>query len=240
MAIFTTSPIVGSISGTVGGQTFVSAPRANVVRPRRRKTVAHTALAYESKTRFAVARSLWFAMTNAARDAWRQVAQQNPVPNRLGVRRPRSGWQTFVKYYPYGIASGAADILPPAFSTSNIIQRLSLTSTIAGATDAVTYAATKFTGGTGYTHYDIDFAFTMSENQPHFWKGWRQIVTQHVITPPDLHLNAEIIATFGFMPPENSWIALRYRATGSWLPTPWTQITLQRRAGTVRASTDDA
>lgn len=97
MAIFSTGPIVGSISGNVGGVSFANSRRSRVIRKAKRAspTTKSRQLAQQSILKNAVAR--WQALDTDSRNAWKNAASHIPTPNRLGTSSPMSGYNYFLK-----------------------------------------------------------------------------------------------------------------------------------------------
>lgn len=108
MAIFRPSALVQNISGSVGGVTFALGPRGSILkhRPARRKTAPEMLIPWnqESSTDTMPAgqiltelKTAWQNLTDTQRLSWRNLAQQLPTRNRLGIRRPLSGFQLFLQ-----------------------------------------------------------------------------------------------------------------------------------------------
>jgi hypothetical protein len=97
MAIFKTGPIVGGISGSVGGVTFTNAKQGGNIRLRPIKTEKQSV--YNQTARAAYARTIraWRSLTDTQRTAWRTAATTLPTTNRLGQFRALSGFQLYCK-----------------------------------------------------------------------------------------------------------------------------------------------
>lgn len=97
MAIYTPGPVVGAISGNLGGVSFVNGKGSKVIRHARRagrQANAQTALASSLTARFARA---WSGLTDLHRASWNTYAANRTHSNRLGVDRPLSGYQEWMK-----------------------------------------------------------------------------------------------------------------------------------------------
>ena len=99
MAIFQSGPIVGPISGNVGGACFVNTSGSNVIRQARRPSPADSQLQRIAQSRLLAAATAWRALTVLEQTAWRTYAQNIPLSNRLGTTRLISGYQTFLKIH---------------------------------------------------------------------------------------------------------------------------------------------
>lgn len=132
MAIFKTGSIVGAISGTVGGANFANTRGSSVVRKPRRSSPLKSQsnkLHQSNVQRFSLA---WRELTPGERDAWKTWANNRPRPNRLGVSRYLSGYQSFMGYHLFR-ANTRSDIviLPPQDFVSQGLKNFTMTSTIA-------------------------------------------------------------------------------------------------------------
>ncbi len=108
MAIYTPS-IIGSISGDLAGASFVNARGSKVVRQKRRPSPNNTQDERENQNLLARAVITWNESTELRKQAWRNYAALNPLPNRLGIKRPISGYNMFLKLHiPFSL------LLPPA------------------------------------------------------------------------------------------------------------------------------
>jgi hypothetical protein len=115
MALFLPSPLVGAISGKVGGCTFVAGGRGRRVQgpascPRRR-SLAQTM----ARSRMHWARRAWGQLTDAQRTSWRLAAAGYGRTDRLGQERAYTGFELFVlvNLGQYGWA-GTVVTSPPA------------------------------------------------------------------------------------------------------------------------------
>lgn len=98
MAIFRNSPIVGSISGSVGGSNFVAGRGSPVVRQRGLKSRNTSAFAQAAQAKNALVRVLWRQLSANSRLAWNIGANNLSRTNRLGVQRRISGWQFYMSH----------------------------------------------------------------------------------------------------------------------------------------------
>lgn len=118
MAIFRPGPLVGAISGPVGGVDFVAASKGTIVRQRRRRTIPSSPRLQRSQTRFTQNTRLWSRMEPSTRNAWDSAAAGFTLPNRLGQHVHLSGFQLFMKYRPNSnFPPDATNFLPPSLAT---------------------------------------------------------------------------------------------------------------------------
>ncbi len=99
MAIFSTGPTVGAISGTVGGANFANTRGSKTVRRRRRSSPNKSAGHRIAQGRMQNFVAAWRGLTPDQRAAWDTYAAGRPRPNRIGVSRPISGYQEFLSYH---------------------------------------------------------------------------------------------------------------------------------------------
>ncbi len=109
MAIFRTGPLIGGISGSIGGVTFVNARGSKVVRfrPPKRKTEQQFRIAGTPGARAALAITVkaWGNLSDANRINWQAAARDFNFTNRLGQSSALSGLQFFIKVnYPSALA----------------------------------------------------------------------------------------------------------------------------------------
>lgn len=114
MAIFSHSPIVGAVSGTIGSSVFVRGKSGPVIRKRApvRHTKSEAQLGIRSALR--LLRAGWHALSDADRTAWRSYAEDRPFPNRLNSLRLISGFNHFVRTnYQRALAALPLRTTPP-------------------------------------------------------------------------------------------------------------------------------
>ena len=97
MAIVRLGPIVGGISGALGGVVFVNSKRSLVARrppTTRRKSSPFLA---RSRSRMAQLRNHWHTLTTNQQTRWSSAASQIESTNALGLSSPISGFEYFIK-----------------------------------------------------------------------------------------------------------------------------------------------
>lgn len=96
MAIIRTGPVVGAISGSIGGVTFVAGARGSVarIRPQRPRTSSPAQNGARSRANNSLV--LWVALDDDERTAWQTAAKLHPSTNRVGETSPRNGFTYFM------------------------------------------------------------------------------------------------------------------------------------------------
>lgn len=97
MAIIRTGPIVGAISGSIGGVTFVVGSRAAVVRPRPTRRPRVSSFKRTSDSLFANIRHSWADLTDLQQSGWNVLGPTLSRVNRLGQTSPLNGFEAFVR-----------------------------------------------------------------------------------------------------------------------------------------------
>lgn len=106
MAIFRPGPLVSAVSGDIGGINFVSSSHGHYIR--RKATVCNRDTERQLYRRTAINfyATVWRAMNATQRSAWVTAAWYLLWPNRLGIHRRITPWQSFLKWnlplYPGG------------------------------------------------------------------------------------------------------------------------------------------
>ncbi|KKM73427.1 hypothetical protein LCGC14_1410640 [marine sediment metagenome] len=97
MAIIRTGPLVGGISGKIGGVVFVNARRGLVARPAPRVTRPSSPFLQRSKARMHNLRRHWATLTALQQDLWNTAARDVLSTNRIGLSSPMTGFTYFIK-----------------------------------------------------------------------------------------------------------------------------------------------
>lgn len=113
MAIIRPSPIVGAISGSLGGQTFVNSKTGLIARIRTHHRPNQAANLLAQHTRFATVSRRWRTITTQDREAWKALARQSPQTNRLGVTSPRTGYGLYLAVNLNSIRQGGLFLAKP-------------------------------------------------------------------------------------------------------------------------------
>ena len=112
MAIFLPSPVIGAISGNLGGACFVLSKSGPVIRQRIRRTRQGDARHAQMRAAVQRFRIAWRDLSEEQRTSWRQSAISFPFTNRLGVTSTLSGFQLFMKLNLFTYDEPNIGILP--------------------------------------------------------------------------------------------------------------------------------
>lgn len=99
MALFIPGPLLGGISGNLGGVNFTHGKYGPYVRTIAKKTNKHTPLQYESRRKIQRAATWWAELAEDDRQAWRAAAGRMLYRNRMGMVRLMSGYQLFCEMF---------------------------------------------------------------------------------------------------------------------------------------------
>ena len=97
MAIFRNGALVGAISGSLGGVTFVAGQGSPVVRLRPAKNHKTSTLASGQNARFHNAQKHWAGLTALQRLNWDTYAQTFAATDALGVQRAMTGFRMYLR-----------------------------------------------------------------------------------------------------------------------------------------------
>lgn len=123
MAIFRPGPLIGAISGVVGGAAFVVASRGTIVRQTRRRTSTSSVNLQRSQSDFTATIRLWPQMLPSTRAAWNAAASSYFTTNRLAERVHLSGFQLYMKFRRNSAQpNDLINFLPPSLSTQASIE----------------------------------------------------------------------------------------------------------------------
>lgn len=139
MAVFTPGPVIATISGSIGGNTYSRNRGGPYIRTRAIPITSTTPEALAAKTRFTDASQDWQDLTLGERTAWQQFADANPVINALGKPIILSGAQAFIGIHARMAAAGDIPITdPPIIAAADPLSSLTLNADIGlGAVELV-------------------------------------------------------------------------------------------------------
>lgn len=98
MAIAKTGPIIGALSGNLGGANFANSRFGLTLRQLKAPPPPPTGSQRTITRTYQLARSWWPALTEDQRTAWRSFASNTLLRNRLGTQRNLTGQQTFIRH----------------------------------------------------------------------------------------------------------------------------------------------
>lgn len=141
MAIFTPGPLVGQISGRIGGIVASHNRGGAYWRNGSIPTRSTTIYAQQAKALLALTSAAWASLTGPQQQAWKTWATQNPVTNRLGQQITLAPHAAFVQLNTTIIlAGGVAIAIPPIIPPPTALATLSVSASIAGP-NAITFTA---------------------------------------------------------------------------------------------------
>jgi len=142
MAIFTPGPMVGQVSGRVGGTIFSRNRGGSYVRNGSLPSVVSSEKALNAKSYLSLASQAWVALTSAQRLSWNTWAAARTVTNRLGRSISLNGQNWYVGLNARLLAAGESQIVIPPTAAAPAGVTISAFTVDAGAGDTeVAFAA---------------------------------------------------------------------------------------------------
>jgi hypothetical protein len=175
MAIIRTAPLIGAISGNLGGVCFVQSKSGPVIRTRNRRLKQNDKRHYQIRALFQQLRNAWRNLTDNQRTAWRQATISVPNTNRLGLTSTISGYQLFIKTNAWGNYVAPIDPILILKAPSNLNRRTpwlldSFTITSGGAKGLILLPP----AGGGFPFAQVYGARTFSTAPRRSWFSFRQ------------------------------------------------------------------
>ena len=96
MALYSTGPIVGSISGKLGGAVFASAHGQAIIRKAPKPRAKPSSRQLQLRAFSAYVRTQWAVLSDLEKDQWNTWAQSQTRTNRLGLTRTLTGRQAYI------------------------------------------------------------------------------------------------------------------------------------------------
>jgi hypothetical protein len=129
MALIRLGPIIGSISGVIGGVAFVNSVRSTYARKRRTPGSALRAPQLAAQAHLGILSNAWNALTNDQRAAWTTAAKNLAHVNRLGVQGHLNGREFFFKRNLRNLSFSILSIesAPPTMQQTGAPFQISLT-----------------------------------------------------------------------------------------------------------------
>lgn len=229
MAIVRYGPLIGAISGRIGGAEFANTRAGAVAKKAQHKIRRSSTQALTAHSNYERAIRAWQDLTASERREWRAVAQNIQRTNRLGLPRTISAFQLFLHVViPSIITTGAIVTTPPDDVALSPLSSIAITDTSAGNLEVETFVA----GAPFNTLVEIHIGWLInrqSYTQPRRWHlvwGGSQTPTGNPWTIyPGPALNPPVVSTTwaNVAPPQTGWkVLIRARRAGlSSLPTPW-------------------
>lgn len=143
MAKMKPGPLVGSVSGSIGGQVFSHNRYGPYIRTRSIPVKVTTSYALQAKARLAECSMAWAGLTDAQRQAWRSWAQANPVTDSLGEKQELTGHAAYVSLNARLLNAGVTKIsTPPVSAAPAALTTFTATFDIGSGTTVLTTAPT--------------------------------------------------------------------------------------------------
>jgi hypothetical protein len=121
MAISRPGVLVSAISGTVGGAVFHQGARSGVIAKPARIQKSTSNLTAMKERNFLFHQRKWIGYGGTVKKSWEVFASNMPWKNRLGLRRPISGYNAYMAYAlaadPLAV-SGTTILNPPNWNTT--------------------------------------------------------------------------------------------------------------------------
>lgn len=185
MAIARPGPLVQGLSGSLDSVVFANSNAGLVIRNRPLKSDTFTPAQIEQRLYYSSVVRAWADLTDIRKKGWRNLARQIPTTNALGVRRPLSAFQIFVRH----------NLLLPDPLTNHIYDPPLATKT--PPPTSITWAP--HVVGPYYLSFVLPYldmsswiivygARSFSKYPPKFWNNFRRICTVHPFPLPlDIH-----------------------------------------------------
>lgn len=142
MAIFKPGPVIGQISGRIGGTVFSHNRGGAYIRNGAIPTRSTSIYAEAAKNRLAVHSAAWASLSDPDQMAWKLWATQNPVTNRLGDQITLSGHGAYVQLnITIALAGGTPIDIPPVVAPPTALLTLATVVDISTGLD-ISYTAT--------------------------------------------------------------------------------------------------
>lgn len=142
MALMTPGPLVGQVSGRIGGSVFSHNRGGAYIRNGAIPTKVVNPFTEQVRGNMSVCSRAWATLTDANREAWREYCVENPVVNRLGQTKTLSGHMAYNKLNSRIILAGGTSIdIPPTADPPDALTSLSITASLGGTVANVVFAA---------------------------------------------------------------------------------------------------
>ncbi len=191
MAKITPGPLIGAISGSIGGATYSKNRYGLYIRNRSIPVNPGTTYQLEQRATISSMSKSWGLLTDAGRQAWKTWCQNNPVMDVLGNAQVLTGHAAFVRLNTRLYNAGETPLTaPPATSGALAFSAFSATFDIGAGDFAVTFAPTPV----GAANRIVFWAAVVSSSGISYVNNlWKQvfITARNVATGVDLQANIE-------------------------------------------------
>jgi len=174
MAIYRPGPIIGAISGKLGGAVLVHAPGSPILRPAPPPRKSRSTYQLQQIARQNDAAHTWDELAADTQARWNTFAASRPTTNRLGIKRARSGRALFIHMWCLACFNGNG-FTPTGALLSEMEP---LTSVTAAFTQGGPYNITVLPFPTIYLLVQgTAVSRPMSATAPKYWRNWRWLHT---------------------------------------------------------------
>jgi len=136
MAKVLLGPMVGQISGSIGGATWSHNRFGYYIRQKVKPILVSTPETARQRTLFQDVTSDWQGLGTPSQQAWKSWAQNNPVMDTMGTSQILTGHQAYMRLNLVARRNGTATLaLPPVISAPNPLTTLTLSNSIAAGID---------------------------------------------------------------------------------------------------------
>ncbi len=201
MAIIQLSALVGSISGNVGGASFANSKSGPVVRQPRRPTHNASATQDAQQVNLLTQINRWRDLSALDRAAWNAAGAQRPFTNRLGIARPLTGYQYFLK-----LNLNVEIDLPPDTAADTTAVTITFQSSIATEIDIIFTGIPPFTDYEGFLYGQLLYRDTPIA----FNRDWRALGLVNTGGTLEVPIGVQWQTVFT-LPILNQFIALQFR-----------------------------
>jgi len=148
MALITSGPVVGQVSGRIGSVIFSHNKGGPYIRNGTIPTTVTTSYAMAQKARMTELAQDWAGLTAAQRQAWKTWAEQNPITNRLGKQSTLPAHAAYIQINARLLLSGTAKMsLPPIEAAPTPLLTITPTCDIGAGNCELAYTTTPTPAG---------------------------------------------------------------------------------------------
>lgn len=207
MAIFAPGSVIGSVSGDLGGVSFVNPSGSGVVRKKRRPSNVASAGAILQQTRIAAVAHAWAELAPDDQQSWRTLANSNPSRNRLGIARKLSGYQTYQYRSLNLLAIGEAIPTTPSFAKPAIhLDNLNFASSVADGIRATMNAP-----GVGVTIQSVIYGRQLFRTTAiNHTNVWTFLASSKADNPTSIEFTGDWQSRIGVLPILGQFIGMKW------------------------------
>lgn len=187
--------MIGSVSGSVGGQTYSRNRYGTYVRIRAVPTLVQNEYTTGVREAFADASRAWFALESKQQDAWAEWSKMNPVVDRLGEKVILAGNAAYIRINAFLIQAGLSQRdEPPVGENPAALTGLTLNADIGDGNVEAVFTPTPLAAD---THVVIEGALRQTIGQQYLRNAWKLLKISNAAATSPVNLETEFIARFG-------------------------------------------